>query len=425
MRSILPRPLPARATLVSGWCSHPDFGGVYSYLRPGGTPADRDALGTELAPGLVLAGEHTWARHPGTLHGAIFSGERAAGVLNAGAERGPVVVVGAGLAGLTAARRLADAGRQVTVLEAAAEPGGRARSDASLGGPLPLGGAWLHGIEGHPLAGELALRPWPWDAPRLLGGGRTATAAQLAVVQERRAALEAALDAQVAGGADRSLADALQHAAPALQPADADTAVLLRSGVRLDYECLVSAPMQRLSTRHRLEPYFLPGGDHQIVGGLPEAIARRAAGLDLRPRHRVVAMERGAAGGWTVRCEHGPRFDAAQVVCAAPLTALRDGRIAVRPGLPAGAQRSLQQLGLGLVAKLFVAFDTAWWAPAPGLVLTGDVALPLWSDVSALAGRPVLCAFATGAAALQLEAMDEAGRRAFADAALAAAWADA
>src|SRR6195952_3405471 len=37
-----------------------------------------------------------------------------------------VVVVGAGLAGLSAAMRLAGAGREVTVLEAASGPGGRA-----------------------------------------------------------------------------------------------------------------------------------------------------------------------------------------------------------------------------------------------------------------------------------------------------------
>jgi polyamine oxidase len=417
------RPLPARATLVSRWCGDADFGGAYSYLRPGGTPADRDALGAEVAPGLVLAGEHTWARHPGTLHGAIFSGERAAGLLTASTQRGPVVVVGAGLAGLTAAGRLRDAGRAVTVLDAAAEPGGRARSDTTLGGALPLGGAWLHGVDGHPLAGELALRAWTWDAPRLLPGGRVATARQLAEVQPLRAALEAALDAQVAGRADRSVADALLRVDPLSQPADADLQVLLHSGLRLDCECLVSAPMARLSTRHRFEPYFLPGGDHQIVGGLPEAIARRAAGLDLRLSQRVVALEHGADGGWTLRCEGGAAFAAAQVVCAAPLTALRNGRIAVRPGLPAAVHQHLQRLELGPVAKLFVAFDAAWWAPAPGLVIAGDTALPLWSDVSALAGRPVLCAFASGAAARRLEAMDDAQRAAFADAALASAWA--
>jgi phytoene dehydrogenase-like protein len=44
-----------------------------------------------------------------------------------------VVVIGAGLAGLTAARYLQDAGKTVTVLESAAVPGGRVRSDLQNG----------------------------------------------------------------------------------------------------------------------------------------------------------------------------------------------------------------------------------------------------------------------------------------------------
>ena len=66
------------------------------------------------------------------------------------AER--VIVVGAGMAGLVAARLLHDSGFVVTVLEARDRLGGRTWTDDSLGAPLDLGGSWVHGVDGNPLA---------------------------------------------------------------------------------------------------------------------------------------------------------------------------------------------------------------------------------------------------------------------------------
>ena len=63
-----------------------------------------------------------------------------------------VIVVGAGMAGLVAARLLHDSGFAVTVLEARKRIGGRTWTDDSLGAPLDLGGSWVHGVDGNPLA---------------------------------------------------------------------------------------------------------------------------------------------------------------------------------------------------------------------------------------------------------------------------------
>ncbi|KAJ6392381.1 hypothetical protein OIU77_026191 [Salix suchowensis] len=75
--------------------------------------------------------------------------------LNEGAERANVVVVGAGLAGLVAARQLMAMGFKVVVLEGRARPGGRVKTMKMKGegvvAAADLGGSVLTGINGNPL----------------------------------------------------------------------------------------------------------------------------------------------------------------------------------------------------------------------------------------------------------------------------------
>jgi len=60
-----------------------------------------------------------------------------------------VVVIGAGFAGLIAARELGHARLDVLVLEARDRVGGRTWTDRRLGHDLELGGTWVHWVEPH------------------------------------------------------------------------------------------------------------------------------------------------------------------------------------------------------------------------------------------------------------------------------------
>jgi len=62
----------------------------------------------------------------------------------ADSEQIKILVVGAGISGLGAAKDLHDSGYEVTVLEARNKIGGRIDTDRSLGFPLERGASWIH-----------------------------------------------------------------------------------------------------------------------------------------------------------------------------------------------------------------------------------------------------------------------------------------
>ena len=130
----------------SRWGADPFARGSFSFDAVGATSELRATLAEPVGERVFIAGEATDSLAPGTLHGAQASGLRAAAdVVRAGEPGERVAVIGAGLAGLTAARELADAGFEVTVLEARDRVGGRVSSrDASgFDEPIELGAMFV------------------------------------------------------------------------------------------------------------------------------------------------------------------------------------------------------------------------------------------------------------------------------------------
>src|SRR2546421_13104830 len=88
-----------------------------------------------------------------------------------------VVVIGAGFAGLVAARELGRAGLGVLVLEARDRVGGRTWTDRRLGHDLELGGTWGHWVQPHtwaemtPDGREITRSPAVGEGDWLGGGG--------------------------------------------------------------------------------------------------------------------------------------------------------------------------------------------------------------------------------------------------------------
>jgi monoamine oxidase/GNAT superfamily N-acetyltransferase len=390
----------ARRAVCSHWCDDPDTRGAYSHLRLGGTPEHRRRLAQDVLPGLWFAGEATSVEFPATMHGAWFSGERAAAQVVAD-DATRAVVIGAGIAGLVAAHRLVEHGVAVRVIEAKPAPGGRIATDTSLGVPFPLGGAWLHGEVGHPLASMVTWAAEQWQVP-----GPVFVAGHGALSADQRTAIARAYETVHAHYADSvpgvSVRDVVDELAPTLTELDEPTRAGLASLLRSECESLYAAPMAEMPANGGFEPYELDGDDRLITSSLVDVITQLADGLDIECDHRVATVIR---DGDRWRTDTGVSGEA--MIVTIPIGALSDGHVAFEPPLPADVRDAIDHLGAGPVTKVFATFDERWWPQARPIRLAGDIVLLTLTDVTELTGVPTLCGFATGDDARHIEQLGE------------------
>ncbi|GHJ46823.1 hypothetical protein Cs7R123_41650 [Catellatospora sp. TT07R-123] len=386
------------AWAVSRWGTDPYARGAWTGLLLGGTAADRARLAAPIGDRLVLAGEGVHPTSPAMVHGAYESGRAAAAHLLATARPGETVaVVGAGMAGLAAARVLRDRGLRVRVLEARDRVGGRVRT-VDLGGVgADLGAAWLQQYPCNPLgrvAADLGLVAVATDfgAPLPLS-----PAGPVSGVHEALAALRAHAAAATAT-ADAPVADVLAAHRATLDPARARV---------LDYAVAAAITLESgldFSVASARGTFGEPGvgeGDRWLPAGMSRLCEALADGLEVALDHPVAGV-RTDPDGVTV---HGPwgRLRADRAVLAVPLAVLPT--LVLEPPLPAGHAAALARVGTGQAEKVLLRYRERFWPAAPGGYLWWGEDRPTWNEWADLTdglGVPVLALIAAGDAARAL-----------------------
>lgn len=404
-RGVLPSPI---ASLVTRWDTDPWSRGAYSALPVGTTASVREIVAEALiADRIVIAGEYTDPSFPATVQGALRSGQRAARVL-VDEDPGPrAIVIGAGIAGLSAARDLAAAGASVIVLEARERIGGRVHTNTSWGVPVEMGAAWIHALRGNPVVpltqnAGLTLVPCNYDNE---------------VIRDTMTARPSPAGARASAQVDR-LSDRLSESWPPANtsvaswmrqrglPSNRFTTWAVETSIVQEYGLDASA----LGVRTLSEGGDFVGGDAFVAGGYAGIASVLAQGLDVRLTAPVTEVTATGARGVTVTLQSGETLTADSAVVAVPVALVQAGLPRITP-LPPNVRAAIGKLRTGDLEKVILRYDEQWWGRERVIGIIGggvpgqspDSALR-WTEafnVTDVVGAPALVAFSGGSAALR------------------------
>ncbi|WP_067198704.1 flavin monoamine oxidase family protein [Microbacterium sp. XT11] len=330
------------------------------------------------------------------------------------------IVIGAGIAGVSCARMLADAGQRVLVLEARDRVGGRMHTDRSAGFPVDLGASWIHGIEGSALfelVRTLGIPTREFTVGSFQAGGRP-----MEHFAGDGSPMDDAASAQWTADVehvDRLLLDEIARSSPGDTYLDVTERALDRSGLaperidevreyfrhRVEEQC--GAWIGDLDA-HGLDEDAIDGDEVIFPRGYDELPHRIAAGLDIRLEHPVTMISR-SPGAVAATTDRGV-FRAARAVVTVPLGVLKAGDVRFEPALPAEVSEPIARLGMGVFNKVYLEFPERFWGERSYVLRAlGEAGADWhsWYDVSAISGRPMLLTFAAGPFGIRMQAQSD------------------
>jgi monoamine oxidase len=331
-----------------------------------------------------------------------------------------VVVVGAGMSGLVAARALILSGIDVVVVEGRDRIGGRTHTIELGGAAVDLGGSWIHDGDGSPmlpLVDALGIERLPASTTGIAVGASVFN--QLDGVfpdVEARVALTSAMTGLVLSSTDvdklepgLDLDQAMGKLLAAIDPnVRATLGALLAMNEGKDADEVDFATFASFFYRGGLEQE-----DVMPLGGYRRVVEHLADGLDIHTAQPVHRIEQGQHSV-TVHTS-SDSFTGTHAIVTVPLGVLKAGAIELDPPLPAAHVRAIERVGFGALEKVVLAYERAVWQVdgRPTHITIVDSPRPEWPvilDLSTWYGVPVVVGMATGDHGRALAAMCEAAR---------------
>ena len=313
-----------------------------------------------------------------------------------------VIIIGAGAAGLAAAKELRARKRSFVVLEARERIGGRCFTDTSLGEPYDAGALYIHWSETNPwtqIAADLGVKTQSDSG----GAGPFQLYEKGVRVPEaergkRRAVFErlsTLLDEDTANVPDISFTERMTPEGEAVVAAGGTTARM----------ALGEEP-ERVSARDYARLWS--GDDLVVPSGYGALVARYGADVPVRLGARVEAVDWSGAGVVVTTQSGALRARAAIVTASAGVLAA--GGIKFNPELPVATREGINGLEMGALTKIALKFNGARFGiPSGADVFETDDAKSTFDFECWPFNRDLVVTYIGGDHARGLSALGEAG----------------
>ena len=269
-----------------------------------------------------------------------------------------VLIIGAGIAGLAAAKKLKDKGFTVIVLESQEKIGGRLRTDRRLGIAFDEGASWIHGPNGNPitkLASQAGANTYLTDDDNLAVFDNNGTAYSETFLDSQYTEFENALNAVLGAGTKRQ---SFQTIFNSLYPTQANNRLwkyMLSAYLEFD----TGGDISKLSSKHFYDDEAFRGKDVIVTNGYDKVANLLGQGLDIRLNSRVTEINYTATKSLVK--VNGNSIEADYVIVSVPLGVLKNNSISFQPSLPASKLSAIQNIQMGNVNKFLFIWDTPFW----------------------------------------------------------------
>jgi monoamine oxidase len=271
-----------------------------------------------------------------------------------------VLIIGAGISGLAAAKKLEDNGFTVIVLEAQEKIGGRLKTDRSLGIAFDEGASWIHGPNGNPitkLASQAGANTYLTDDDNLAVFDNNGTAYSDAFLDRQYTKFENVLNAVRRAGTQ---IDSFQTIFNSLYPTQANNRLwkyMLSAYLEFD----TGGDISKLSSKYFYDDEAFSGKDVIVTNGYDKVANLLGQGLDIRLNSRVTEINYNATKSLVKVNENS--IEADYVIVSVPLGVLKNNSISFQPSLPASKLSAIQNIQMGNVNKFLFIWDTPFWDP--------------------------------------------------------------